>query len=137
MEVTDSDRSQAQGSGEGQEKRNAPTVSKEKWRAHALAKLSRGYFLIVGTQRRSANFYLPGKGYEMCAYAVAQQLIREGALTEAGAHYLGTLYTLSAETAPPPRPVAAPKPATTEDDLTLLLSQDDGAQAGDNGPAAW
>ncbi|MDX1548888.1 MAG: hypothetical protein R3247_17950 [Rhodothermales bacterium] len=136
MEVSEHDRSQR--SDDPQEKRNAPTVSKEKWHAHAVAKLSRGYCLIVGTQRRSANFYQPGKGYETCAFHIARQLVKEGTVVKGGTHYLGTLYILAGDAvAPPARPAEAARPAA-EDDVMLLLGQEDPLGAGDeNGPAAW
>lgn len=79
---------------DNQERRTGPTVSKEKWVNHARAKLARGYVLIVGTKRRSANFYLKNKGYEMCGYDVAKYLIKEGIVVESGAHSLGTVYSL-------------------------------------------
>lgn len=106
MEISERDQEQSP-----QEKRNAPTVTKEKWRSHAIAKLERGYVLIVGTQRRNANFYQPGKGYEMCAYNVATQLVKEGFVVKAYDHHLGTAYALAdipivkpPPAAPPPKP---------------------------------
>lgn len=85
---------------EGQERRTGPTVSKEKWINHAKAKMARGYVLIVGKERRTANFYLRPKGFEMCAYNVAKQLIRDGIVVEAGEHHLGTVYKLASDAAP-------------------------------------
>ena len=76
------------------ERTTAPTVSKEKWLHHAQAKMARGYVLIVGTERRVANFYQPGKGYETCAYNVAKQLIKSGLVAPVRTHHLGTVYTL-------------------------------------------
>jgi hypothetical protein len=86
---------------------SSPSVTKDRWIAHAKNKLSRGYVLIVGNGRRNANFFKPGKGYEMCAFAVAQQMVREGILEEAGQHALGTRYVLSSDAdakIPPPPP---------------------------------
>lgn len=125
---------------DAQEKRNAPTVSREKWHHHAVTKMARGYFLIVGTQRRSANFYLPGKGYETCSYNIATQLVKEGVVVEAGEHYLGTLYALAEQPSPQkPKPAAEKKIADpdpdVEDDLTLLLNADDAL--GSDETAAW
>lgn len=74
----------------------APSVSQDKWIQHALAKLARGYVLIVGTHRRTANFFLPNKGYEMCSYRVARQLIREGSVAKTRDHHLGEVYEIVA-----------------------------------------
>lgn len=79
---------------ESQEKKIGPTVSKDKWLNHALAKLSRGYVLIVGTERKTANFHSREKGYEMCAYNVARQLIRDGHVRKLREHHLGEVYEL-------------------------------------------
>jgi len=109
------------------EKRNAPTVSREKWRVHAISKLSKGYVIIVGDKRRNANFYQPGKGYEMCAYNVAMQLIKEGVVVESHEHHLGTAYAL-VDTLPPPTPRPAPvvddddEDEVPVDDLEALLN---------------
>jgi len=89
-----------------------PTVSREKWALHARKKLAHGYVLIVNPGRQNANFFMPGKGYEMCSYHTAQQLIRDGIVVEAGTHYLGTLYKLSSEsTKSAVSAVIAPDPA--------------------------
>lgn len=79
---------------ESQDRRIGPTVSKDKWVNHAKQKMTRGYVLIVGTTRRTANFYSKEKGYEMCAYNVAKQLIKEGAIVKTGEHHLGDVYEL-------------------------------------------
>lgn len=79
------------------ERRIGPTVSKDKWIHHAKNKLARGYVLIVGTRRRSANFYLRGKGYEMCPYDIAQAMIKQGLLVQTGQHHLGLIYELVPE----------------------------------------
>lgn len=99
METPDQESQSRSGSG-GSEGPKAPTVTREKWRQHALAKLARGYVLIVGTERRAANFYLAGKGFEMCAYPVAAQLVKEGAVVEAFQHHLGTAYRLASSEEP-------------------------------------
>ena len=107
---------------EYQERRVGPTVSKEKWVNHAKTKMGRGYVLIVGNERRNANFYLRDKGYEMCPFNVAKQLIRDGIVVEAGTHQLGTVYHLAAPPAPPePKPASGAKAAP--DDLDAFLEE--------------
>ena len=96
------------------ERRAGPTVSKEKWLNHARTKLSRGYVLILGRQRRNANFYLRSKGFEMCPYHVAKHLVSQGLVVEAGQHPLGTMYRLAEDAAPLPKP-AAPRREAEED----------------------
>lgn len=98
MEPRDSDSSDRSSA----ERRTGPSVSKDKWVVHARQKLARGYILIVGEGRRSANFFKPGSGYEMCAYNVALQLIRDGIAVPARKHPMGMAYTLAPEAAPPP-----------------------------------
>lgn len=78
-----------------QDKQTSPTVSKDKWLVHARAKLTKGYILIVSTERRSANFYKSGSGYEMCAYKVATELVQRGIVKKQKDHYLGTAYVLA------------------------------------------
>jgi len=85
----------------GQERRVGPTVSRDKWANHAKIKLTRGYVLIVATDKRRANFWLREKGYEMCAFDVARNLIAAGEIIPVGEHHLGTMYGLAPE-APPP-----------------------------------
>jgi len=77
-----------------QERKIGPTVSKDKWVNHARGKLSRGYVLIVGTERKNANFYSKEKGYEMCAYNVARQMIKDGLVHKVRDHHLGDVYEL-------------------------------------------
>ncbi len=79
------------------ERRVGPTVSRDKWLNHAKNKLARGYVLIVGTERRNANFYLRGKGYEMCPYDIAQVMIKQGLVVQTGKHHLGLIYELVPE----------------------------------------
>ena len=123
---------------EGQERRTGPTVSKEKWINHAKAKMARGYVLIVGKQRRTANFFLRPKGFEMCAYNVAKQLIRDGIVVEAGEHHLGTIYKLAedaAPAAPPPRKDAEEEEVDELDEMLTKLedeSQDASSAAASN-----
>lgn len=80
---------------DSQDRRVGPTVSKDKWANHAKQKMSRGYVLIVGTTRRTANFYSKEKGYEMCAYNIAKQLIKENIVVRSGSHHLGDVYVLN------------------------------------------
>jgi len=77
------------------ERRVGPTVSRDKWLLHARQKLARGYVLILAKgDKRRANFYLPEKGYEMCAYDVARALVSSGEVVPTGEHPLGTRYEL-------------------------------------------
>lgn len=73
----------------------APTVSREKWLVHAQRKLGRGYVLIVSNDRRNANFHHPEKGYEMCSYQVARELIKNELVVKTRDHHLGAVYELS------------------------------------------
>ena len=98
MEPRESDSSDRSGA----ERRTGPSVSKDKWVVHARQKLARGYILIVGEGRRSANFFKPGSGYEMCAYNVALQLIRDGIAVPFRKHPMGMAYTLAPDAAPLP-----------------------------------
>ncbi|WP_457653585.1 hypothetical protein [Rhodocaloribacter sp.] len=114
----------------------SPTVSKEKWAAHARSKLSRGYVLIVGQERRNANFHHPSKGYEMCPYKIARRLVDEGIVKPAGrTHHLGLVYVLASDTAPPPPPPSIPDddddpgtapPIAELDDLLDRINVEDG-----------
>ena len=108
---------------DSQDRRIGPTVSKEKWVNHAKTKLSKGYVLIVGTQRRTANFYQRTKGFEMCPYNVAKQMIKDGLLVEAGQHHLGTMYRLAGEAAPEARPPRVPRPEAQSDEVDDLLNR--------------
>lgn len=115
-----------------QERRTGPTVSKEKWVNHAKAKLSRGYVLIVGKNRKTANFYLKNKGYEMCGYDVAKQLIKDGIVVESGEHTLGTVYSLTVSAAQ----TTAPRESSREEDeqvdeMDTLLNQIASERSGD------
>lgn len=110
------------------ERRIGPSVSRDKWLSHARTKLQRGYVLIVGNGRRTANFYSRDKGYEMCAFDIARALVNSGEVLASGEHYLGTVYTLT-DTAPPQMP--QPRPAVLADDsedttyvLTLTGEED-------------
>lgn len=107
---------------ESQEKKIGPTVSKDKWLNHALAKLSRGYVLIVGTERKSANFHSNEKGYEMCAYNVARQLIRDGHVRKVRDHHLGEVYELTTVTAPAGRSDRKAK-RSADDEFEMLLNE--------------
>jgi hypothetical protein len=109
------------------DRRTGPTVSKDKWLNHARNKLARGYVLIVGTQRKTANFYLKEKGYESCPYQVAREMVKVGMLEEAGEHYLGTLFRLRPDSAAEDRPPAR-RSIRDDDDMEPLVSEmSDGA----------
>ena len=101
------------GSSNTEERRVGPTVSKDKWLTHARLKLSKGYVLIVGKQKKTANFWLRSKGFEMCPHNVARNMIKDGLVVEAGEHPLGTIYKLADEAPPPPptrrKPAAEPQ----------------------------
>ncbi|MCB0717478.1 MAG: hypothetical protein KDD65_03475 [Bacteroidetes bacterium] len=84
-------------SSEGREWRTQPSVTLDKWIAHAKRKLEKGYRLVVSQDKRTANFYLPGKGYEMCDYKTARKLIEMGLIIEVKEHHLGKLYDLVAD----------------------------------------
>lgn len=114
---------------DGGERQVSPTVSKDKWINHARTKLAKGYSLIVSKERKSANFFMRGKGFEMCAYQTARALIQQGIVVESGTHRLGTVYTLSesaAATMPPHRhtPKPARPQADVDDDLPDLATDD-------------
>ena len=74
-----------------------PSISRDKWTRHALHKMTRGYCIILSTERRSACFFMAGKGYEGCPYKAARQLILDGFIVEGGKHPLGTIYLLDPE----------------------------------------
>ena len=86
--------------------RERPTVTKDKWITHVVRKLEKGYLLIVANDRRSANFYKAGSGYEMCSYQAAVQMVRDGSVVKTRDHYLGTAYALAPHmiATPPARP---------------------------------
>ncbi len=108
-----------------QERRVGPTVSKDKWINHARLKLSKGYVLIVGKQKKTANFWLRSKGFEMCPHNVARQLVKEGVVVEAGEHALGTIYKLAEELPPPPAPKRRPAPEPDPVKVVLAVALDD------------
>ena len=74
-----------------------PTVTAEKWKQHAINKLSKGYLLIISNTRNYANFYRGHESFESCSYRTARKLLREGLLEESGTHMLGTIYQLKTE----------------------------------------
>lgn len=108
-----------------QDRRVGPTVSKDKWLNHAKAKLAKGYTLIVGTQRKTANFYLKSKGFEACPHNVAKQLIKDGIVVEAGTHHLGTVYKLKDDVAVVTTAPRVPEPEDEEvlEDVENLLDE--------------
>lgn len=109
----------------------SPSVSKDKWIRHALQKLSKGYILIVGNGKRTANFFKPGMGYEMCAYHVALHLVRTQLVAESHTHYLGTAYALTPEGqallagAPPKRKTRVVHDDDEDDDASLPIALSD------------
>jgi hypothetical protein len=74
-----------------------PSVSKDKWVRFAIQKMERGYVMILSDERKSACFFMSGKGYEGCSFKVARQMILDGLLVESGAHPLGKIYVLDAD----------------------------------------
>jgi hypothetical protein len=128
------------------DRKTGPTVSKDKWLNHARSKMSRGYLLIVGNERKNANFYLRDKGYEMCPYQVAKGMIKAGLVEEAGEHYLGTLYKLRADATTEIRlptkkyrddddiePVEELEPSEVVEDVEDDIDAEDDEEAGDDG----
>ncbi len=107
---------------ESPERKIGPTVSKDKWVNHALAKLQRGYVLIVGTERKSANFHSKEKGYEMCAYKVARQLIKDGHVRKVRDHHLGDVYELVEMIHASAKPKSKVTP-TADEEFEALLQQ--------------
>ena len=110
------------GERESQERKIGPTVSKDKWINHAVNKLSRGYVLIVGTEKKNANFHSKEKGYEMCAYNVARQLIRDGLVHKTREHHLGEVYELVALASTAAKP-AGTKKSVVEEEFDILLQE--------------
>jgi hypothetical protein len=100
------------------ESRSVPSVSRERWRAHALTKLGKGYRLIVG-DRKSANFHHPNHGYETCSHEAARKLIQDGSVVPVGEHRLGTIYALPILASADERPPAAPRSRSRADDDDL------------------
>jgi hypothetical protein len=92
--------------------RAAPSVSREKWALHAHAKLTKGYVLIVSPVRKSANFFMPGKGYDPCPIITAKRLIEQGIVIADGKHPLGDRYRL----APDVDPTLVVSPVVVDDD---------------------
>lgn len=111
---------------EFQDIRSGRTVSTEKWVLHARQKLAKGYVLVVNPERKSATFFMPGRGYEACNFKAAQALIKAGEVVEAGRRASGLKYELAGEpVAPPPKPVKRVVIDDDEDDL------DDGGDLSD------
>ena len=119
-----------------QDPRSAPTVTRDKWIAHACNKMSKGYSLIVSPTKRNATFFKRGKGYDPCPFVTAKRLLEMKLVEETGTHHLGTIYTLieGALSTPPPRPVQ-PSVADDDDDepadeslLEALDSLEDGGE---------
>lgn len=98
-----------------QDPRSAPTVTRDKWIAHACNKMSKGYSLIVSPTKRNATFFMRGKGYDPCPYVTAKRLLEMKLVEETGSHPLGTVYALidGILATPPPK---QPAPAVHVDD---------------------
>ena len=102
------------------EPRSAPTVTRDKWIAHACNKMAKGYSLIVSPKKKNATFFMRGKGYDPCPYSTAKRLLEMKLVEEAGTHSLGTIYTLIPDVlANPPakKPVSIVDDEDEDDDL--------------------
>lgn len=119
-----------------QERKIGPTVSKDKWVNHARGKLSRGYVLIVGTERKNANFYSKEKGYEMCAFNVARQMIKDGLVHKVRDHHLGEVYELIELPVVVDRRKPAAAETTVDDEFEALLNDLDTDRKDDSAEAA-
>ncbi len=104
-----------------------PTVSKERWLKHAIAKLSKGYMLIVSKERHVANFYKGYEQYESCSYHAAHRLIRDGYVEEAGRHESGLMYALKEEHRIAFKQQKAPEPM----EVVSVADDDDDDESGD------
>ncbi len=91
---------------DGNVSRSVPSVSRERWHAHVLAKMNKGYRLIIG-ERKSANFHHPAHGYETCSHEVARKMVLAGEVVPVGTHRLGTIYALPVLSTAPSRPPVA------------------------------
>lgn len=101
-----------------QDPRSAPTVTRDKWIAHACNKMAKGYSLIVSQTKRNATFFMRGKGYDPCPYVTAKRLLEMKLVEESGTHALGTVYTLidGALATPPAKPVMPPVDVDEDDE---------------------
>ncbi len=97
----------------------APSVSTEKWLNYIYRKLQKGYYLIIGEQRKIANFYRGYGEMEACSYPVAKKLLDRGELEPVGKHFLGTMYRLKSEAQPVPPPASTSVEDEEETDLAL------------------
>ncbi|ARA93196.1 hypothetical protein AWN76_008515 [Rhodothermaceae bacterium RA] len=103
--------------------RTSPSVTREKWYKHAVRKLAGGYVLIVNAERKNANFFKPGKGFEMCAYNTARELIRSGAVVQTRMHYRGAQYELADLSLLQEGPLPAPARRDEDDEDDPLIEQ--------------
>lgn len=123
-----------------QDPRSAPTVTRDKWIAHACNKMAKGYSLIISPTKRNASFFMRGKGYDPCPYVTAKRLLEMKLVEETGTHPLGKVYTLieGALATPPPKPVMAPVDVDDDDDepaddsLLEALESLEGAEGDDD-----
>ena len=102
---------------EFQDIRSGRTVSTEKWVIHARQKLAKGYVLVVNPERKTATFFMPGRGYEACNFKAAQALIKAGEVVEAGRRASGLKYELADIPVAPPKPVKRIVIDDDDDDL--------------------
>ncbi|MEM1125299.1 MAG: hypothetical protein AAGI71_01515 [Bacteroidota bacterium] len=106
--------------------RTPPSVSKDKWLTHIRRKLAKGYVVIVNDERKTANFFKPGKGYESCAFQAAQAMIESGELVHTGQRPNGLKYELNdAPPAPPPAPAQQRVVVDDDDDEEEDTAQDE------------
>lgn len=97
----------------------ASSAPSSKWLPLAEQKFKRGYVLVINDQRRVANFFKPGKGYEPCPYRIARDMIIEGVIAETGKRRpLGLEYTRTTTTK---LHTVANEP-DDDDDLSLSVS---------------
>ena len=75
----------------------SPSVTKERWLKHAVHKLSKGYILIVNSDRKVANFYKGYGDFESCSFQTARELINGGFVEEDGDDPMGIVYTLKSD----------------------------------------
>ena len=92
----------------------SPSVTKERWLKHAVHKLSKGYMLIVNSERRVANFYKGYGDFESCSYQTARALISGEFVESDGEDPMGIIYKLKSDTD------VAIQPSVEEDEADSL-----------------
>lgn len=99
----------------------ASSAPSNKWLPLAEQKFKRGYILVIHDQRRIANFFKPGKGYEPCPYRIARDMIAQGFIATTGkCRPLGLEYGRITATTPRPVPLVHDE----EDEITLSVSSE-------------